>query len=112
MSDTNQATKRAADPVPVVAKKSRKRTAIHEDTFRCKGLMSSCHTLKDIYEQLRSTADWLEEMDKTGKVDADNQGCDDYCFLHTTDEEVAKKYGFNEMEFDDEWDDDDEYSYE
>ena len=81
----------------------------YETLWRNKWLTSDANTIEDMIEMLQGAVDELTEMKDAGITLAEGGTPDDYARLVTEDEAVAKKFGLEVMEWDEEdFDEDDE----
>jgi hypothetical protein len=69
----------------------------YESIFRCKWLGDGSETLSEIAEKLEQEIVLLKQMEADGIVMEATME-DDYAFLVTENEEIAKKYSFYECE--------------
>lgn len=68
---------------------------LYELIWRNKWLTAEAHSLDDMINALQDAADDLRAMKARGVVLADTGTvCDDYAYLETSDPEVAKEFGF------------------
>ncbi len=75
----------------------------YELTWRNKWLTAEASSIDDMAASLQGAADELREMKARGVVLADTGTVtDDYAFLQTDDPEVAKEFGFEPVEEEDE----------
>jgi hypothetical protein len=79
---------------------------VYELLWRNKFLTLTASSLEEMAAMLHAASDELAAMHATGKVTLANPDSvgDDYAYLQTTDPEIAERFGFEEVE----WYDDDE----
>jgi len=65
-------------------------------TWRNKFLTLDANSLEEMVEGLKTATAELVEMQKTGQVTLEGGADDDYALLVTHDEDVARKFGFEE----------------
>lgn len=82
----------------------------YELVWRNKWLTADAKTMEDMVAMLHGAADHLQEIIDTGEVMLGPGGMsDDYAFLMTTDKATADRFGFVEIEEDEEgFDEEDE----
>jgi phage I-like protein len=73
----------------------------YETIIRGKGLFDGCSTMSSMIDACLDLANELSSMKKKG-VELDHEIEDDYAFLTTDSEEVAKEFGMNEVDTDEE----------
>jgi hypothetical protein len=76
-------------------------------TWRNKWITSECKTIEGMIKVYSETAKYFEEMKKNGIKLEKNSGIDDdYAELFTYDEKIAKKFGFEEEQDEDDKEED------
>jgi hypothetical protein len=78
-----------------------KEKMMFEKLIRCKWLGDGCNSLEEIAVRLEEEAAYLREMARNG-LQLEEGMQDDYALLKTEDPALAEKYGFDEIEEDEE----------
>lgn len=76
-------------------------TRYYATTWRNKWLTADAATIGDMIRLLKDAAKDLKEMQVAGVELNDSSCADDYAELYTNDPEVAKRFGFEEQQIDD-----------
>jgi len=84
----------------------------YEYIHRNKFISTGATTFDEIIESIESVLNFLKKLRLTDKVKYVGGAEDDYATFITTDEETAKEYGFEELDYDDEEDEEDEEEFE
>jgi hypothetical protein len=79
--------------------RSRNETPRYEWTWRAKWLVDGATSVGEMVEQLQRVAHWLHTLEGAG-VRLEGPVERDYGMLVTNDEQVAKQFGFNLIEDD------------
>ncbi len=82
----------------VMHNKKHEQAETYEYLWRAKWTADGAETLDDMASMLEDAAKGLREMAETGKVWLAQPVQDDYAFILTEDAETAKRFGFNELE--------------
>jgi hypothetical protein len=82
----------------------------YEYLWRNKWLTANAKTIEEMAEMLAGAADHLLQLTADGIILENPEPSDDYAFLVTNDEEIARKHDmFDRREYEDELDEEPEY---